>query len=74
MIVNNHKWFYQDLQGAGQILVLEAPDKDKSKIFWRYKRVKGVKRVKGKLEHVIWQKYLCIKVDDVRKMIGTVPN
>ena len=81
--VNNQKRFYQDLQGNGNNIAGEAPDKEKSKEFWQgiwseptkhNTNAEWVNRVKGRLEHVDRQEDLSITADDVKKMLGKVPN
>ena len=81
--VNNQKRFYQDLQGNGNSTAEEAPDKEESRVFWQgiwseetthNTSAEWVNRVRGRLEHVERQEDLSINVDDVRKMVGRVPN
>lgn len=83
MFVNNQKRFYQDLQGNGENNAEEAPDKEESRVFWQgiwseptkhNSNAEWVNRVKGRLEHVERQEDLSITVDDVKKMVGKVPN
>ena len=83
MFVNNQKQFYQSLQKAKENQTKEPPEREATREFWQgiwsestthNRNAEWIKRVQEKLSHVERQENLDITAEDVKQILGKVPN